>query len=125
MSKAHILLPSGQNSRSKKFEIRDGEYATLSGHGLCPGMCVRIVEVVEDKCRCIYDEKPFCISGKQVGLDQKCTSAVIPMPGCYIAEVCIGKDLDPTDLDYAIYLNVGKDLQNLQVVVSAACCGAK
>ena len=125
MSKPHILLAASGSLRSKKFEIRDGEYATLSGHGLCPGMCVKISEVIEDKCRCIYDEKPFCIFGNQVGLDQDCTTAVIPMPGCYIAYVCLDDGLDPIDLDYAIYLNVGKDLQNLQVVVSAACCGAK
>ena len=125
MSKPHILMPSGQNRRSKKFEICDGEYGQLSGYGLCPGMCLNVIEVVEDKCRCIYEEKPLCIVGKQVGLDAKCTTAIIPMPGCYIIELCVSKDLDLIDLDYAIYLNVGKDLQNLQVVVSAACCGAK
>jgi len=119
------MPPKDGGRRSKAFDVCDGEYALLTGYGLCPGMCVKLIQVHEDKCRCIYEEKPYCISGEQVGLDHKCTTAVLPMPGCYIAEVCTSKDLDLMDLDYSIYLNVGKDLQNLQVVVSAACCGAK
>lgn len=120
MSKAYKILPHNYQNLRARFEVKCGEYAKITSYGLCDGICVKINQIHEDKCRCIYDEKPFCLLGSQVGIDDSCPDAVIPMPGCYVAYFCIEEGLDWDLDDFAIYLDVCKDLDNLQAVLTAA-----
>lgn len=112
------LFPRKNGSlRSKEFSVPKGGYAQLDGYDLC-GVCVQIFQVHQDKCKCEYEEKPYCVLGKHVGIDENCTTAIIPMPGCYVAYVC---EDDGSIEDAAVYLEVCKDgISNLQTVVSAA-----
>ena len=121
MSKAYKILPNEQCPENLrfKFEVKCGSYAKLSGYGLCPGVCLKINQIHEDKCRCIYDEKPYCLFGEQLGMDSNCTETIIPMPGCYVAYLCISEDLDWDVDDFAIYLDHCTDLENLQTVLMA------
>ena len=106
------------NLRSCTFDVKCGEYAKLSGYGLCPGVCVRINQVHENKCLCEYSEKPYCVAGGQVGLDDSCSDAVIPMPGTYVAYICVSEEAELDD-DFRVYADVCTNLENLQAVVTA------
>lgn len=124
MSKAYKILPNEQcpEDLSHKFEVKCGQYAQLSAYGLCPGVCVKVDQLHEDKCRCIWDRKPYCLFGEQIGMDSECTEAIIPMPGCYVAYLCIDENVDWDVEDFAIYLTPPEectDLQNLQTVLMA------
>jgi hypothetical protein len=121
MSKAYKILPNEQcpDDLRFKFEVKCGCYVKLSGYGLCPGICLRINQIHEDKCNCIYDEKPYCLFGEQLGMDSNCTETVIPMPGCYVAYLCIDEDVEWDVDDFAIYMDTCKDLENLQTVLMA------
>ena len=117
MSKAYKVLPNHQCPEDLrfKFEVKCGSYAKFSGYGLCPGICIRVNQIHEDKCKCIYDEKPYCLFGEQSGLDANCTEMVIPMPGCYVAYICAEDEWDPED--FAVYMDTCTDLENLQTVL--------
>lgn len=122
MSKAYQILPNKlcPEDLRFKFDVECGCYAKLSGYGLCPGICLKINQIHEDKCRCIYDEKPYCLCGSQLGMDETCQEVIIPMPGCYVAYLCIEENVEWEVDDFAIYLDKCKDLQNVQTVLMAA-----
>jgi hypothetical protein len=52
-------------------------------------------------------------------MDSNCTETVIPMPGCYVAYLCIDEDVEWDVDDFAIYMDTCKDLENLQTVLMA------
>lgn len=121
MSKPYKLMPlKGCETRSSTFRVRDGQYALLSAYGLPCGVSIVINQVHEDKCNCIYEEKPFCIDGGPLSLDACCTTVAIPLPGCYLAEIVACKGVVWDDEELSLMLDIGKNLGNLK---AATCCG--
>lgn len=119
MAKPIQLFPTKDGAtRSPQFTVKCGEYATLSGFDLCPGTCVRIAKVHEDKCRCEFSEKPFCVAGGQVGLDDCSSEAYIPLPGTYVAYLCVDEGVELDD-EFRVYADVCTNVENLQVVATA------
>lgn len=113
-----ILPRKDGNLRSRTFDIRCGEYAQITGYSLCPGVCVKFSRVHEDRCNCEYNEKPYCVAGGQVGIDSCSTNAIIPMPGTYVAYLCIDEGVELDD-DFCVYADVCTNVENLQAVVTA------
>lgn len=120
MSKVETkLLPRNNgNLRSCTFEVGCGEYGLITGYGLCPGMCVKFNVVHEDRCRCIHNEKPYCVAGGQIGIDACSSNAAIPMPGTYVAYLCLEEGVEIPD-DFCVYANVCTNVENLQAVTTA------
>lgn len=109
------------STRSGVIRVKCGEYVKLKAYGLCPGMCIKISEVYEDKCKCEYFECPYCVAGGQIGVDADCPSAAIPMPGCYVAYLCVEEDVELPE-EWKVVAEVCDHVENLQVVMTAACC---
>ena len=93
-----------------------GEYAKVTSYGLC-GVCVRVNQIHQDACGCEYNEKPFCLHGSQLGIDEDCPDMIIPMPGCYVLNVC---EDDGVIEDACVYVEICDHIENPQLVVAAA-----
>ena len=116
-TKARKLFPRKSGSlRSGTFTVGCGEYAKITAYDLC-GVCIRVSEVHEDKCACEYSEKPYCLNGRQLGLDEKCSQLIIPMPGCYVLYVC---EDDGNIDDATVYLDICTNIENVQAVIAEA-----
>ena len=107
-----------EQTRSVEFQVAPGEYGKLTGYNVCPGVCVRINQVHENRCNCEYKEKPYCIAGKQIGLTA-CGDAILPMPGVYVAYLCVDEGVELDD-DFCVYFESCTNVENLQVAVMAA-----
>lgn len=106
--------------RSKEFTVCPGEYALISGYDMC-GICVKVYQVHQTECSCEYSQRPYCVNGTQVGLGEDCPTAMIPMPGCYVLEVC--EDEDASIEDACVYLEINKQLENPQLLLAGASHG--
>ena len=111
-----------KKTTSSKIRVGCGEYAKIVGYCLPEGVCINIVEVYDDPCRCIYFEQPYCEAGGQVGIDCDNPRAEIPMPGCYFAEICVD---DPTrdfsDEEFHVTYEICSNVENLSTVIHARC----
>lgn len=85
-------------------------------------VCIKVWKVDEDKCKCDYFEKPFCINGSQLGMDEHCTTTLLTMPGCYVAYIC--GDMDCLGEDFKVRVERVKCLDNLAVTFQGAAIGA-
>jgi len=122
MAKPVRLFPRPCGSlRSRAIEVKDGNYGLITGYGLDEGVCLRVSLVHVDECNCVHQEQPYCLGGKQIGLDCESTQAVLPMPGCYVIDICLEECAELAD-DFEVFIDVGGDLQHLQVIY-AACAG--
>lgn len=108
---------------SQKMRIGCGEYMKLTGYCLPEGVCIKINEVFEDVCKCLYFEQPYCVAGGQVGLDCDNPRASIPMPGCYIAEICLPDPCIEFDDEFIVIAEKCTNVENLTTVIHAMeCC---
>ena len=100
------------------FKVPCGSYAKLTAYDLCPGICAKVYEVHKNQCQCEYFQKPLCLWGTHVGLDHKCSSGVIPMPGEYVIELCVDDGVDHTE--FTLFADVCDSIENIQTVLMAA-----
>lgn len=118
----HLFPRKDCNSRSQKIHVACGEFVMVEGYGLPKGICIEFNKIDEDPCKCEYSEKPFCVGGSQVGLGGSCTTALLTMPGCYVAYMC-----GPSDNfgeDFRVRAEKIKCLDNLAVTFQGIALGA-
>jgi len=115
---AVTLFPKKNGAtRSQNIHVKCGEMVMVEGYGCMDDVCVEFYKVDSDPCSCLYEEKPFCIKGKHVGLGGACTTALLTMPGCYVAYICGEGD------DFTVRAETLKCLDNLSVTIQGVAAG--
>lgn len=94
----------------------------VEGFCIPDDVCIKFWKIIEDKCKCEYLEKPFCVAGSQVGIDDECPTALLTMPGCYVAYLC-GECLEFEE-DFIVKAETIKCLDNLSVTLQGVALGA-